>query len=104
MSDYTEKARQIVDANAEGEHARYVLSYQGMIEAIALALEEAVKAEREAWESTDNRRKQTVPTHVYTPHAKYPWFCDRCGYPEHVTIHGVELAAAIRNLKDTSHG
>lgn len=23
------------------------------------------------------------PTHDYEPHSRWPWFCGKCGYPEH---------------------
>lgn len=31
-------------------------------------------------------RPQFDDRHAYVPHRKWPWFCDRCGYPEHENL------------------
>lgn len=34
------------------------------------------------------------PLHTFKPHRRYPWFCDRCGYPPHEPLKHPQPSAA----------
>jgi hypothetical protein len=77
MSDYTEKAKAIVKAWVDKGGKGYPSLEPKLVEAIALALEEAVKAERERLTSGEIISQARWSTHKWKN-----GFCIECGADE----------------------